>query len=146
MLGRGLRLKATTLSVFLLWLVKSLKNLLITFRNAAYFLISSMVKGLSNQLQIFRQLYLIELVGYLIGLGLLEPWHMIYLRLFTGCDMMVFFTNSNIMELQFRYLTLCLLFSVIDGIRWFYMGSLLKINQLMLVFHSWTYTFPTVHE
>ena len=145
MLERGLRLKSTTLLVFLLWLVKSLKILLIALRNAASFLISSMVKGLSNQLQIFRQLYLIELVGSLIGLGLLEPWHIIYLRLFTGCDMMVFFTNSNIMELQFGYLTLFLLFSVIDGIMWSYMGSLHKINQLIHVFHSWTYTFPTVH-
>ena len=145
MLGRGLRLKSTTLLVFLLWLVKSLKNLLIALRNAASFFISSMVKGLSNQLQIFRQLYLIELVGSLIGLGLLEPWHIIYLRLFTGCDMMVFFTNSNIMELQFGSLTLILLFSVIDGIMWSYMGSLHKINQLIHVFHSWTYTFPTVH-
>ena len=145
MLGRGLRLKATTLLVFLLWLVKSLKNLLIALRNGASFLISSMVKGLSNQLQIFRQLYLTELVGSLIGLGLLEPWHIIYLRLFTGCDMMVFFTNSNIMELQFGSLTLILLFSVIDGIMWSYMGSLHKINQLIHVFHSWTYTFPTVH-
>ena len=145
MLGRGLRLKSTTLLVFLLWLVKSLKNLLIAWRNGAPFLISSMVKGLSNQLQIFRQLYLIELVGSLIGLGLLEPWHIIYLRLFTGCDMMVFFTNSNIMELQFGSLTLILLFSVIDGIMWSYMGSLHKINQLIHVFHSWTYTFPTVH-
>ena len=145
MLGRGLRLKSTTLLVFLLWLVKSLKNLLIAWRNGAPFLISSMVKGLSNQLQIFRQLYLIELVGSLIGLGLLEPWHIIYLRLFTGCDMMVFFTNSNIMELQFGSLTLFLLFSVIDGIMWSYMGSLHKINQLIHVFHSWTYTFPTVH-
>ena len=145
MLGRGLRLKSTTLLVFLLWLVKSLKNLLIAWRNGASFLISSMVKGLSNQLQIFRQLYLIELVGSLIGLGLLEPWHIIYLRLFTGCDMMVFFTNSNIMELQLGYLTLFLLFSVIDGIMWSYMGSLHKINQLIHVFHSWTYTFPTVH-
>ena len=145
MLGRGLRLKSTTLLVFLLWLVKSLKNLLIALRNGASFLISSMVKGLSNQLQIFRQLYLIELVGSLIGLGLLEPWHIIYLRLFTGCDMMVFFTNSNIMELQFGSLTLILLFSVIDGIMWSYMGSLHKINQLIHVFHSWTYTFPTVH-
>ena len=31
-----------------------------------------MVSGLLNQLQIFWQLYLIELLGLLIGLGLLE--------------------------------------------------------------------------
>ena len=36
------------------------------------FLISSMVLGLLNQRQIFRQLYLIDLLGVLIGLGPLE--------------------------------------------------------------------------
>ena len=36
------------------------------------FLIPSMVLGLLNQLQIFWQLYLIELLGHLIGLGLLK--------------------------------------------------------------------------
>ena len=42
------------------------------------FLISSMVLGLLNQLQIFSQLYLIELLGLLTGLELLELWHLIY--------------------------------------------------------------------
>ena len=36
------------------------------------FSISSMVLGLLDQLQIFSQLYLIELLGLLTGLGLLE--------------------------------------------------------------------------
>ena len=36
------------------------------------FLISSMVLGLLDQLQIFSQLYLIELLELLTGLGLLE--------------------------------------------------------------------------
>ena len=36
------------------------------------FLISSMVLGVLNQLQIFRQLYLIKLLGLLTGLGLLK--------------------------------------------------------------------------
>ena len=36
------------------------------------FLISSMVLGLLDQLQIFLQLYLIELLGLLTGLGLLK--------------------------------------------------------------------------
>ena len=35
-------------------------------------LISSMVLGLLDELQIFLQLYLIELLGLLTGLGLLE--------------------------------------------------------------------------
>ena len=40
-----------------------------------------MVLGLLNQLQIFSQLYLIELLGLLTGLELLELWHLIYPRL-----------------------------------------------------------------
>ena len=49
--GKGLQLKTTTLLVFFLWLVRSLKNLwiielLITLINVAFFLISSMVLGL----------------------------------------------------------------------------------------------------
>ena len=38
----------------------------------AIFLISSMILGLLDQLRIFLQLYLIELLGLLTGLGLLE--------------------------------------------------------------------------
>ena len=38
----------------------------------AFFLISSMVLGILDQLQIFLQMYLIELLGLLTGLGLLE--------------------------------------------------------------------------
>ena len=37
-----------------------------------FFLIFSMVLGLLDQLQIFLQLYLIELLGLLTGLGLLK--------------------------------------------------------------------------
>ena len=56
--GKGLVLKTTALLVFFLWLVKSLKNLeiiglLITQRNVIFFLISSMVLGVLDQLQIF---------------------------------------------------------------------------------------------
>ena len=76
MLEKGLQLKPTTLLVFFLWLFKSLKNLwimelLITWRNVAFFLISSVVLGLLDQLQIL-QLYLKELLGLLTGLGLIE--------------------------------------------------------------------------
>ena len=131
MLGKGLLLKTTALLVFLMWLVKSLKNLsikglLITKRNVTFFLISSMVLGLLDQLQIFWQLCLIELLGLLTGLGLLELWHLIYPRLLTGFGMLVFFTNLSLMEFQIRYLALFLLFSVIDSFRWFWMGSLHK--------------------
>ena len=56
--GKGLLLKTTALLIFFLWLVMSLKNLsiiglLITWRNKAFFLISSMVLSPLNQLQIF---------------------------------------------------------------------------------------------
>ena len=47
----------------------------------AFFLISSMILGCLDQLQIFCQLYLIELLGLLTGLGLLK--HLIYPRLLT---------------------------------------------------------------
>ena len=58
MLGNGLQLKTTALLVFFLWLVNSLKNLwiielLINYRDVGFSLISSMVLGLLNQLQIF---------------------------------------------------------------------------------------------
>ena len=57
MLGKGVQLKTTALLVFFLSLVKSLKNLwivrfLITLKNVAFFLISSMVLGFLDQLLI----------------------------------------------------------------------------------------------
>ena len=79
------------------------------------FLISRMVLGLLDQLQILSQLCLIELLGLLISLGLLKLWHLIYLQLLTGCRMLVFFTNSSLTEFQVRYLALFLLSSKIDG-------------------------------
>ena len=80
-----------------------------------FFLISSMVLGLLNQLQILLQLYLIELLGLLTGLWLLELYHLIYSRLLIGFGMLVFFSNLGLMECQVRYLVLFPLFSVIDG-------------------------------
>ena len=99
-----------------------------------FFLICSMILGLLDQLQIFWQLHLIELLGLLTGLGLLELWHLIYPRLLTGFGMLVFFTNLSFMEFQVRYLALFLLFSVVDSFEWFWMGSLYKNIQLILEF------------
>ena len=62
------------------------------------FLISSMVLGLLYQLQIFSQLYLIESLGLLTGLGLLELWHLVYPRLLTGFGMLVLFSDLSLME------------------------------------------------
>ena len=70
------------------------------------FLISSMVLGLLDQLQIFSQLYLIELLGLL-----------------TRFDMLVFFTNLSLMEFQVRCLALFLIFSLTDDFGWFWMKS-----------------------
>ena len=93
-----------------------------------------MVLGLLDQLLIFSQLYLIELLGLLTGLGLLKLWHLIYSRLLAGYGILVFFTNLSLIEFQVRYLALFLLFSVVDGFEWFWMESLHKNIQLLLEF------------
>ena len=69
--------------------------MLITLRNVVCFLISDMVFGLLDLLLIFLQ-YLIELLGLLIGLGLIELYHLIYPRLSTEFGMLVFFTSLRI--------------------------------------------------
>ena len=107
---------------------------MVTQRNVTFFLISSMVLGLLDQLLIFSQLYLIELLGLLTGLGLLKLWHLIYPRFLTGFGMLVFFTNLSLMEFQVKYLVLFLLFSVIDSFKQFWMEGLHKNIQLMLEF------------
>ena len=61
-----------------------------------------------------------------LGLGLLELEHLIYPRLPIVLGMLAFFTNVIVMEFQVRYLALFLLFLVIDGFKWFWMGSLHK--------------------
>ena len=94
--------------------------MLISQRNVAFFLISSMVLGLLDQLQIFSRLYLIELLGLLTGLGLLELWHLIYPKLLTGFGMLFFFTNLSLMEFQVRYLPFFFLLSVIDDFELFW--------------------------
>ena len=65
-----------------------------------------MVLGLLDQLQIFSQLHLIELLGLLTSLDLLELWHLIYPRLLTGSGMLVFFTDLTLTEFQVRCLAL----------------------------------------
>ena len=78
------------------------------------------------------QLYIIELTGVLTGLGAT-----VALDIFKGFhsfSMLVFFTDLSLMEFQVRYLALFLLFSVIDGFKCFWVGSLHKNIQLMLKF------------
>ena len=59
---------------------------------------------------------------------------MIYLRLSTGFDMLVSFTDFSLMEFLVRYLALFRLFSIIGGLEWSWMVPLHKNIQLMLVF------------
>ena len=102
-------------------------------------------------MQIFWQLYLIKLIVFLTGLGLLELWHLIFTRLLTGFGLLVFFTNLRFMEFQVRYLALFPLFSIIDGFEWFWMAIFHKNIQLMLEFlkgpflvlHFFYYTLMT---
>ena len=51
-----------------------------------------------------------------------------------GFGILVYFTNSSLMESQFRYLALFLLFLVINCFEWFWMESLHKNIQLMIEF------------
>ena len=109
-------------------------------------LISSIVLGLLDQLQIFLQLYPIELIGLLTGLGLLKLWHLIYLRLLAGFGMLVFFTNLSVIEFQVRYFALSFLFSVLDGFKLLWMGSLHKkvfLKAPFLVIHFSYFTLMT---
>ena len=73
MFGKGLQLKTTSLLVFFLWLVKSEKlvnnRIVDHIEKCCLFSDFSMVLGLLDQLQIFSELYLIELLGLLTGLG-----------------------------------------------------------------------------
>ena len=87
------------------------------------FLISSMVLGLLDQLQILWKLNLIEMLGFLTDL-----------RLLTRFGMLVFFTNVSLMKFQVKYLALFLLFTVIDRLKLSWRGRLQKNIQLMLEF------------
>ena len=93
-----------------------------------------MVLGLLDQLQIFSQFYLIEMLGLLTGLGLLELWHMINLVAFDRVWHAGFLHKLRLIEFQVRYLALFLLSSVIDSFDWFWMESLHRNIQLMLEF------------
>ena len=59
---------------------------------------------------------------------------MIYLRLSIEFDILVFFTNLSLLKFFVGYLALFHLFLVIDNFEWFWMRSLYKNTQLMLVF------------
>ena len=85
---------------------------------------------------------LIELLGLLIGLELLELYRLIYVRLSTGSGILVFFTKLKLMRFQVRYLDLFRIFLVIDGFEWLWMGSVHKNVQLMLMFPKAPFLVP----
>ena len=109
----------------------------------AYFLISSMVLGLLDQLYLIE---MVELLGLLIGLRLIELYHLIYSRLLTGFGILVFFTNLSLMEFQVRYFALFCLFSVLDDFEWFWIVTFHKNIKSILEFLKALFdTFPTIH-
>ena len=62
--------------------------------------------------------------------------------------MLVCFASLYLLEFKFRYLALFLLFSVLDGFEWFWMGSLYKkllefFKAPFLVLHFSYYTLMT---
>ena len=74
----------------------------------------------------------IQLIGLLTGLGLLELQHFIYSKLLTVFGMLAFSTNLGLKEFQVRYLTLFCLFFVIDGLALFWAAGFHKNTGLML--------------
>ena len=124
-----------------------------TYKNVAFYLFLSMVLDLLDQLQFYLLMYFIELVGFLTNLGLLRLLHLVYRRILTRFGILVFFTYSSFMRFQVRYLVLISLFSVIDGLEWFWMGRLHKNIQLLLellkapflVLHFYYYTLMTFY-
>ena len=53
-------------------------------------------------------------------------------KAFDRIGMLVLFTNLSLMKFQVRYLAVFLLFLVIGGLVWFWMGNRDKIMQVML--------------
>ena len=74
-----------------------------------------MVLGLLDQLLIFLQFYLIELIGLLTGLGATRAVALDISKAFDRFGMLVFFKNLSLIEFQARYLALFLFFSLTDG-------------------------------
>ena len=126
---KGMKLKQDLPQQVKPWLVLFLQ-LVESLKNVNNRLINHLVSGYLVQLQILRKFYLIELLRFLIDLGLLKLWHLIFPSL------MVFFTKSSLLyiEFHFGYLALFCLFSVIDSFEWFLMGNPRKHIQLMLEF------------
>ena len=89
----------------------------------AFLLISIVVLDLLDQVQIFWQSCVMQLLELLTGLGLFELYQLIYLRLLAVSDMLVF-TNLILIEFQVIYLALFFRLSVRHSFSWFWMESL----------------------
>ena len=112
-----------------------------------------MVLGLLDQLQIIWQLYLIEMLELLTGLGLLKLYCLIYPRLLTGFGILFILTDW-LLNLILIYKTLWtgaesgLLISMLEKLNffsltvlitlvllmWKWMGQFLRENHLRLTF------------
>ena len=93
---------------------------MITYRSVVFFLISSIVLGLLDQLQILWRLYLKEL---------------------QGLSLLVLCTNLSLMEFQVKYLALFLLSSVIYRFL-FFVSNVYKNIQLILEFFKAPFLVP----
>ena len=87
---------------------------------------------------------LVELPGFLTGLGLYKLQHLIYTWLLLGFGMLVFFTNLSHTEFQVRYLSL-FLFSVIDSSGQDVFTRVSSSCRITSSLHSWFYNFLTIH-
>ena len=74
----------------------------------------------------------VELLGLLAGLGLLELWYLLYPRLLIGFGILIFFTNFGISGQIFGLISSFL--SLIDTFKRFWMARLHKNIQLLLDF------------
>ena len=99
-----------------------------------------MVLGLLNQLQIFWQLHLIELLGLLTcleGYSSCSTWYIQGFQHGFACKF-----SSRLMEFKVRYLALSHFFSVI------WLGVVLdgkSSQEYPASLHSWSNTFPTYY-
>ena len=104
----------------------SLLSSQITQRSVAFFLIFTIVLGLLYFLQIFSQLYMIEILGLVISLGLLMLQHLIYSRLLIHCRILVIVTNLSYMDFGITFQAF-----LSESFELFFMGIICKNIQSM---------------
>ena len=96
--------------------------------NLAFFLISTKVSSLFVQLQVFRYLLLVEMLGVLIDLGLLKLQNLIYPRHLTWLSILVFFTYPSPMEFKVGFLAY-LVISSQQYLEYLVYGSVIKAHH-----------------